>query len=359
MSYEILKSTERNVAKFKEIYSEDRFKARIYCFEHTPSEDILSINKVSDDNFQIFRSTKKYGVSKTMKLYARKTDNAKYLVNKTKFYKIERGRLFPMCLANIEEDILQIFIDQFTWIRFLKEFGIRTILFNTIVKNKLYSRDKVLRYMYGCKADIALQLLNKFSLREWRDFKKTATGVENFNTELLDYDSFGILTDAARLAFKLNETINVSWSKRRLKEEHDKWSKKYTEIALEIDNRPLNIHPVFTKFNEFIGGGILLSTKELAIEGNRQRHCVATYSHSVDSGRTAIFNLNGYTAEIVKSGNKIELRQFKGFKNQDAPIELTKLIRDKLNEFSDIVDKSIFTQQHIPVHYSDPTLLPF
>jgi len=165
MAIEILSSTETNVSKFKEIYEQDRFKARIFALENLPQENILTYNFVSPGNFQIFRTVKTYGVSKTLKLYARKKDFQKYIVSSKGFYKIERRSIFPICLSNLDSDVRDIFIKNLSWVRFIIECRFDNVLFNTVQRYKLYSRDKVLRHIYGVKPEIALKLKEHFNAR--------------------------------------------------------------------------------------------------------------------------------------------------------------------------------------------------
>lgn len=329
---EEIKNIRRNVEKFNEIYSEDRFKARIFAFENSPSEDSTWYNNVSPGVFQIFGYTKKLGVSKTLKLYVSKKCNFKYIVNKTTFYHHSRGKMMPITLQAVNSDLKDIFIQHFSWVRFLVENSIMDISFNSIVRNKLYSRDKVLRFMYGCSYENAVLLKNNFPYREWKVFRKNIINTENLNKDL--FEDKQVLVDTLSLAYKMNENINAGWSARRLKEEHDRLSKEYTDIAFEMTNRPLTIHPIFFDFNNYLGGGLLTDTKQLAIEGSTKKHCVASYSNRVDSGRTAIFNIDGYTAEILNNGKQLHLSQFKGYRNVEAPNDLKERVKKSLSQFN-------------------------
>lgn len=329
---EVLETYSRNVERFKQIYEEDRYKARVYCFDADPHEKTVTYNNVSEGIFQIYDFTKKYGVSKTMKLYSRKKMNSKLIVNKTKFYIHNGKQLFPIMLRNIDRKYLPIFISHFSWVRFLEEYGIQDIPFNTIVRHKLYSRDKLLRYMYGCGGDLALQIKNVIGYSEWKNCRKSIINVENFNPELLKTRDFFI--DTVSMAYKLNKVVNAAWSSRRLKEEHDNWSKEYTDIVFEFNNRPLSIHPIFLSLDEYLGGGLIRSTKGLAFEGSSQRHCVASYTGRVESGRVAIFNLKEYTAEIINSGRDLRLGQYNGYRNSLASHCLRQELEDKIKEFN-------------------------
>jgi hypothetical protein len=140
----------------------------------------------------------------------------------------------------------------------------------------------------------------------------------------------------------LNRKVNCSWSARRLKEEHDEWSKEITDIVFTEGDRPLNINDIFIEFSDMSGFNLLTTTKEMNIEGRKQSHCVATYVNKVDSGSCAIYSIDDYTLELnskwIENYTKkvIFINQFRGYKNCDAPKELYNLVLDKLNEFNDI-----------------------
>lgn len=328
----ILKETNQNVDKFMQLYAEDRFKARLFSFDNQPVTNQIIINEKSTDVFQIFFSQKTYGVSVTMKLYARRKDTMKIFVNKTKFYVSERNRLFPVCLCNLNRDIINIFLERFPWIRFLQENNFNNITFNTIVKYGLYSKEKVLKWMYGQNKETSYLLFNNNIDRKlWINYKKSLSNISNLYPEILRSDFF---IDTVQLAFKLNEKVNCAWSLRRLEEEHNRMSKQYTDTVLEISNRPLIIHPIFVKLNSFLDGGLITDTKNLALEGKSQRHCVASYSHYIDKGKTGIFHIKGHTAEVINTGKELQLRQFRGRMNVDAPEFLRKELQEQIFKFN-------------------------
>ncbi len=160
------------------------------------------------------------------------------------------------------------------------------------------------------------------------------THLDSINPELLNTTTHGILMDACRMGEQLCTKVNVSWTLRRLKEEHDTWSKHITDVLYEASNRELNISPVFRKLAEKLDG-LLTTSKDLAYEGRRQHHCVATYASAVDSGRCAIWHINGYTAEIARDhSNKLFLKQFLGHKNVQAPAKLRLVIEEELVKFN-------------------------
>lgn len=347
--YEILKQKDNgSLKRFKEIYEEDRFKARIFALENSPHSQILAWNFIDDYCFQIFCVERKYGVSTTLKIYSRNKTIVKFLINKTKFYRVQGKTLFPLCITNTDTQVFDIIVERFTWMRFLKENTINDISFNTIVRLKLYSLKKVIFHMYGCSIECGLKIKEVITYRDWKIYKKNLTNIINITPEFIAADE---LRDTMSLAFKLNEKVNAAWSPRRLKEEHDRMAKKYTDIVHTLNDRPLNIHPVFVSLNTVIGG-LLTTTKDLALEGAKQSHCVANYSQYVDSGRSAIFNIDGYTAEVIKKTDGLYINQFKGFKNKDALEDLKASVSSKINEFIS-ENKHLLTLVHQKVDYND------
>lgn len=356
---ETLKTYSRDVDKFKEIYEEDRFRARVFAFDADPYDKVVTYNNVSPGAFQIYNYTKRYAVSKTLKMYIRKKMESKLIVNKTTFWLHQNRRMFPIMLRNIDKEYVRIFIDHFSWVRFLVEFDIQDMTFNTLVRYKLYSRDKVLRYMFGCPGEAALRIQEKFSYKEWKAIKANIHNIENLNVELLEKKD--LFTDTVGMGYKLNKMVNAAWSSRRLKEEHDNWSKEYTDIVFEFNNRNLNIHPVFISLNDFLGGGLIKSTKELAYEGSSQRHCVASYAGQVDKGHKAIFRLNDCTAEIINNGDRLYLNQYNGYRNEHASQELRQGLMNKIEEFNKTRTKEEFSFlkfKALKAEY-DPEELPF
>ena len=354
MSVEVIKNIPHYVEKFEELYLEDRYKARIYALEKKPHNLIVRVNYGGGNSFQIFSLTQTFGVSKTLKRYSSSKSHWKYFVNGGKFYKQQQGKLFPASLRSMEQDALPVFLSKFSWIRFLVENKFEDISFNTIVRYRLYSRDRVLRKIYGCcpeKAFIIHKHRDDFEvLYTIKRFKDNIQNLDNLNEELLlDGD---LLKDSITLAYKLNKKVNASWSVRRLREEHDEWSKYYTDLVLEIANEPLNISPVFKALND-ITGGIILDTKNLALEGKNMGHCVASYSSVINSGRTAIFHIKGHTAEITVNGNELKLRQFNGVRNISAPPLLRSELEGIISKFN-TDNKNMF-----PVKITEPLFQTF
>jgi hypothetical protein len=146
------------------------------------------------------------------------------------------------------------------------------------------------------------------------------------------------LMDTIRLAKVLDKKVNLNWSVKRLKSEHDKFSKVLNDIIFINDDKPLNNHKIFVKFGESSGLELINSTKDLALEGIRQSHCVGSYASKINSGYSGIFRVQDHTLEL---GFKIDaktdglfIKQLRGFNNNKAPINVKEAVLDLINNFN-------------------------
>lgn len=327
-----LSKREFNVVEFKRLYEQDRFKARVICFEKKPYEEVVNYNNVKPGTFQIFETVKSYGVSVSMKMFAHYKDKVKFIVSPGSFYLSDHSKIFPISVNFIPDKYLSIFIEHYPWIRFLKDENLNTLQLNQVVKNKLYSLEKALRFLYKCNYPSALIIRKYLTVQEFKEVRKALINIDNINEEILKDDN--ILKDTCHLAFIMNEKVNSAWSEKRLKQEHDRLSVEYTSIIMDSTNRPLNIHPAIIDALPYIDGDLIPDLKSLAIEGKTQKHCVASYSTDIDNGRCAIFKIKEYTGEIRIMNHTLVLRQLRGRFNKDAPEDLKQSVQDRLNMFN-------------------------
>lgn len=351
MPAEIIREKSYKVDRFKKLYAEDRFKARIYAIDQSPYMERVMYNNVKLGTFQIFDEKLNYGVSTTLKLYARKKCINKYLVSPGKFYgQLDRGNrlgvLRPITASDVNNSTFKdVFIRHYSWIGPMVQNMLWGIALNTVYKHKLFTPAKVLRYMFHCDAERAKALQSGIGYHDWKQLRKNVINIQNLNTDIAsDHDS--LFVDTIKLGFKLNRMVNAAWSERRLRQEHDDWSAIYTNIALEATARPLKIANTYLQFADFLGGGLIMDTKELALEGLRKSHCVASYADKVDRGQCAIFVFKGYTAEVLHSSrsgitnhhntgdNLLRLNQCRGYKNVIAPEAIINELREKIALFN-------------------------
>jgi hypothetical protein len=342
----------KRVETLFDIYKEDRYSARVVYMNDTSNYLNYRLVKFTKDNghFSIVLFRRKYGISISNKIYSRESRLMSIHYN-GRFYFSSGSHVRPLTMQNLgrhipyidthARNIVEIILDdleaRFTWLRYIRENGVLwDVAFNTIIKNKLYSKKKALQYSYGACYPVAKMLHEKSGIINTKEFKKDLRyleNVESFKESWLTKDMVHIFKDSLRMAKVLDKRINCSWSNRRLEEEHDKWAKELTDIVYDRTNRPLNIDNVFTDFRDHSGLELISTTKELNYEGKKQNHCVASYVSSIESGLCAIFRYKDYTAE-VRHWDRLELRQLKGYKNKNAPISVNREIIDKIEKFN-------------------------
>lgn len=369
--------------KLVEIYKKDPKAARI-IYMNTGTKIIeksLILWEDANGDWDISQTEKTLGISITNKMYSRFAKTGSYMYKKGKFYLKFKAKnrshlsqltwsTFMSFVRNNDSPGMKEFIERLykkqSWLRFVNEYPMfHNIALNTFVKYKLYSRNKALKHFLKVPLPAALKLVDAVHqkeymdrlISEWKTISKMVTNVENLRPEILSHHLF---VDSCRMAHVVGEKINLSWSDKRLKEEHDRYAELITNTILgSMEEKPLRIRQEYQDFCERYGFRLLKTNKELYIEGRIQRHCVGTYEWEVNRGNCAIFHYEGYTGELryidatyerrlIKTigGPDIEdmipvkpaslrLNQFRGYLNKNAPDELSKHVYDKLEEFNE------------------------
>lgn len=344
---------------FFEIYKKDRIHAKII---HSNNKNKYSFSVTRDvlfefpnGDFKISRMTRKYGMSITNIVYNReKTDwSISYKKATKKLYLIKDKKitqvtfntllsLFPTSNNCIPHDypIYKFLNEKFGWLRNIAEDNrLYTLSFNVVMSKKLFNAKKALAHIYGVPYPVAdIVSKNKHGyfpwdfIRVWKQIKKNLINVENLKTEFLDNNLF---MDACRLGGLLGHKVNCSWSLKRLKQEHDDWTKQVDNIVMAYEPIiHLDIAQVYLDFAEFSGYDILKTNHELIAEGRIMRHCVGSYANNVNAGESGIFRIEGHTLELSYRTNwntetktithkkELMVNQLKGVSNQDAPKDL-------------------------------------
>jgi hypothetical protein len=336
---QVIHREEYNVQKFRDIFTKNPTAARIYTHHWRVYTEEILLFQEDENKFQIITEEKHYGVSITDKIYYRTKRVRKVFVNNGKFHYMGDGSKFPFpinytTLHSFEEEIIY---QRYPWLKFLKEYSL-TMAFNTIFKYKLYNPKKALAHRYGVPFPACLHVHRALVLSQhtvvWKEMKKNMINTHKVNPEILK--DMGMLIDTTKMAKQLNRKVNAAWSVQRLKNEHNEWSRIITELLYSEINRPLKIKPLFVRLNDYIGG-LITDTKTLAMEGLKQKHCVGTYTYTIDSGVCAIYQYKGYTAEIRHYSNRVDgkpyLGQLNGYLNEKASDELREEVNEKINLF--------------------------
>jgi hypothetical protein len=350
-------------AMFK-YYKKDRYLARVLYMNdssgHENWKTILFTKKNGHFSIVVFR--RKFGISVTNRMYSHEKRVMTINYN-GKFYLINNsgtgGKTITQATLNNIERVLPFFgsgknslteivldkiQERFSWLRFIREHHVLTnVAFNTIVKNKLYSLKKGLQHQYKVPLPVAkmLQKLknNVHIVQHFKFHLPYMDNVESLKEEWLKKDStLNLFHDSLRLAKIMDKKVSCSWSTRRLKEEHDEWSKELTDIIFIDGNRDLKIDETFIEFSKLSGYEMLLTTKDMAYEGKRQNHCVVSYVNKVETGSCGIYRVGEFTLEVIwgySNGNRIiKIGQLRGYSNQDAPKYLEDEVLTKLVDFN-------------------------
>ena len=91
--------------------------------------------------------------------------------------------------------------------------------------------------------------------------------------------------DTVLMAGSLKRRINLSWSARRWKEAHDKFSRMVTLEKLAKSSVDYSLDDYRAVLPNHWPGYLIGSSVRLGMEGLRQRNCVASYDDGIQSGR--------------------------------------------------------------------------
>ena len=348
-----------NVEKLYELYEKDKFKARVYYMNEklgfTNSKLILFMNKNGD--FDIVNFNRTYGISKTNIIYSREKRTFQLKFSKRKFALILNNRatcptfqqiVIGSCQVehqlNLEKTIIATLSERFSWLRFVKEYrSIHNISLNTFVNKKLFSLKKALTYQYKCPYPVAKKINESKVYSRAIDFVKYYTdylsNIESLKSSWVN-EHFDLFYDTLKLAKIVDKKVNASWSFRRLKEEHDKWSEIINNIMFLDCSREIKIDPIFEGFAEKSNCSLIETTKDLAEEGLRMNHCVSSYISDIERGVCGIYNFKKHTIELRKK--KLEgvrvlyISQIVTYGNKKADEIVLKEVLVDINNFNTI-----------------------
>lgn len=391
-------SNSSKIETLYKIYNKDKYKARIYYMNDTSDFTkyhlTLFTKKNGDFSFVIFSKT--YGISISNKIYSRESRVFELHFSKNKFTLISKPpkrkqQIFNPTFNKIHEClngflslrnhnynnrfnnnvILELLSKRFAWVRFISDTpSLRNIALNTFINKKLYTLKDALKYKFKCPYPVAKLILKsnkQHIIQNITHYINYIDNIQNLKEEFLTIHS-SIFYDTLRMAKIVNKKVNASWSIKRLTQEHDNWSKIITDVMFIDSNREMSIKQLFKDFAEFSNYKLLTTTSEMAHEGKRMNHCVATYVNKVESGACAIFSIQNHTLELVyvydyKTLNPIiHINQLKGYKNQEAPITLQNEIIQMVENFNLTIsekNKTITVGRPSPIVPTIENNLPF
>jgi len=355
--YTVIGSEQNNsIDALFEIYRNNPYNARVIFMNNNKNNYVSHRLVVFEENktFNIVLFRKTFGISKTNRIYNRESRIANISYKNNKFYIIANGSVKPLTHRNIltyfhnfNKEVVKYLSSKFTWLNYMMEKNILLdVAFNTIISKKLYSYKKAIIHLYDIPYPIGKKLhelgtdsYNSNIMLFTRLFKKNLEYMDNITSLDVDFikKNFSLFSDTLRMAKILNYKVNCKWKLNRLKEMHDKWSEKITDITFIDSDREMRIHPIFISFESFSGFNLLKTTKEMCLEGKKNNHCVATYVNKVESNYCGIYHVDGYTLEVTFDyyNNKLSCNQFRGYRNCDAPIGLSTMVKKYIDEYNE------------------------
>lgn len=94
--------------------------------------------------------------------------------------------------------------------------------------------------------------------------------------------------DVIRMAKGQKRRINLSWSEKRWREEHERLSRAEALYRMAQENIHYEVSQYERHLPERFSGYLIRSSRRLGMEGLRQRHCVASYDTRVRRGDCAL-----------------------------------------------------------------------
>jgi len=187
--------------------------------------------------------------------------------------------------------------------------------------------------------------------------------LKNYSKDYNIQREASIYIDTQRMCIGAGETFNPNWSKRRMKEEHDRLSRMQQEIAdrreaernaeyaklLKVDFRELHKGLEVMEFDSGVVAVPLVNMQQVQEEGSKMHHCVGSYARMCAKGEYLVWHLTkgsvettlGITAQhenyiFAVSKDKYNLQQHYGFCNaavEDADLKAAaKSVVKMLNE---------------------------
>ena len=166
--------------------------------------------------------------------------------------------------------------------------------------------------------------------------------LKNYSKDYNIQREASIYIDTQRMCIGAGETFNPNWSKRRMKEEHDRLSRMQQEIAnrrqaernaeyaklLKVDFRELHKGLEVMEFDSGVVAVPLVNMQQVQKEGSKMHHCVGSYASMCARGEYLVWHLTKGSVEttlgiavqhdnyvIVMSKDKYNLQQHYGFCN--------------------------------------------
>lgn len=172
------------------------------------------------------------------------------------------------------------------------------------------------------------------------------------NQEPFNNDNFSHIYDLERQAMILGKKIDYMWSDKRMKEEHDAWTKEIMELEMNsVSDVQLNW---LQDFHQYMPEGFTLldTQKKVFAEGKTMHHCIYTnYWSSIKAGRYIAIHIDtgseSATLGLNVENGKLSFNQMHGIYNRSSSQNLHAQVRLWLNSIEHTVEPALFMQHDV------------
>lgn len=376
------------------LYQEDPVAARVRAMGYGSEVEYWFMYENNSRNFRLEKRKMKYGVGINKKRFRRFSRAYCIMVSKGRFWiqgndigavvmrPLRTGDLHNM--GNVFRDIL---FGRFPWMRTVYNQEV-SVTFNVVKDKKLNSVRKLLAHYYGVAYPTA-EFIHKYIRHNFdKVLKKHRFVLEGEHKPNLNLFGFGelvypekgkpgvqvdfynpvhlkhiketnqtfrmtLLGDTIAMAAKLLLKVNLKWSVKRLKLEHDKMAKILTSMEAKMPEYCLDTKQIFhdlLKYSKDIMPNcseleLLNTNHELAYEGKRNNNCVVSYAKTVSQGSIGIFRYKEYTIEISRDAftEELTLSQISCYSNGVAAAKDKNYIDNLIRKFNDSRPKPAIT----------------
>jgi hypothetical protein len=361
----------RRVDELFRIYKANPYNARVKYFnaKQKVSFERLVVFEKGLSDFEIALFTNSFGISITNRMYSGQKKESSIVYKGGKFWSIsKRGRganvIRPLTWGSLmnfiqeaeginswgnntydrlkKSKVFGFLYGKFPWLKMLSEHSMSMgVNLNVVKEKKLFKYKDLTKHIMKVPNDIAEIVVDSKAfghlrnsegrpVKGWTSLLKDLENVQFLTKEILDCHFF---MDSCKMARTLGKKVNCKWSLKRLKDEHDTWSRLIGNIVLDCEETyDLALRPEFIAFAEFTGYRLLMTNKDMLIEGMMQNHCVGTYIDKVNRGDCAIYSIDGYTLQVGIEKKRELLRGFFDLDENGDPIGEAREI-DGLDDF--------------------------
>lgn len=173
------------------------------------------------------------------------------------------------------------------------------------------------------------------------------TIIINFAVGYLQLKSQGApLIDTLHMAIQHRRSVDLRWSDKRWRLEHDRLSRLSTLKQLANDVKTYDITAFQKKLPDFKSGYFIKNSRRLGMEGLRQAHCVASYHPRLLEGSVAIA-----VVFYQKQRWTVELRLY-----PDASYPVILQIKSRYNKIANSEEtRKIYQQLGLEIQPSETT----